>query len=330
MCLSQSRLIQEITLSIPAPWKMSKFCWREDRYKYVLHQGTICVLGFSLRLASCLDVTSEPSQGWWLVYFPPRFLIWSSFDQNCAFNSQALVTLSFHLHWSQNQNILVVQKHWEGPGHCGGWSKNCLRWIRKFHTREMKHISYTNKMCPHILFVNIVIWLHQGVEVLGVAEAWVPGGDQGQLRKAGELDSIIFTSNFHYQFCGHIWMWSPDFLETSVIYECSVRERANDGPAECGYGYGGGLPRIKSCRTLPSQVGERSDWRIHEYMTNVRCVHHQELRRECADIFPLHCLEFLPPPITQFQFFSCIFNFLTKWVASYIVVKYIVMCFIDI
>ena len=49
-----------------------------------------------------------------------------------------------------------------------------------------------------------LIALPKGVEVLGVAEAWVPGGDQGQLRKAGELDSINFISNFHYQFCGHI------------------------------------------------------------------------------------------------------------------------------
>ena len=35
---------------------------------------------------------------------------------------------------------------------------------------------------PHILI------LHKGVEVLGVAEAWVPGGDQGQLGEAGDLD----------------------------------------------------------------------------------------------------------------------------------------------
>ena len=91
----------------------------------------------------------------------------------------------------ESQYAFVIQKHWEGPGHCGGRSKNCLRWIRKSHMREMKHMEkhltfHIQTKCilgnPHILI------LHKGVEVLGVAEAWVPGGDQGQLRKAGELD----------------------------------------------------------------------------------------------------------------------------------------------
>ena len=43
---------------------------------------------------------------------------------------------------------------------------------------------------PHILI------LHKGVEVLGVAEAWVPGGDQGQLGEAGKLDALKFNSNW--------------------------------------------------------------------------------------------------------------------------------------
>ena len=139
MCLSQSRSIQEITLSIPAPltWKMSKFCWREDRYKYVLHQGTICVLGFSLRLALCLDVTSEPSPGWLLSLttstFPHLVCIWAKQLLCVQFTSFGNTFIPSH--WSQNKNVLVVQKHWEGPGHCGGRSKNCLRWIRKFHIR---------------------------------------------------------------------------------------------------------------------------------------------------------------------------------------------------
>ena len=121
MCLSQSRSIQEIILSIPAQssWKMSKFCWREDRYKYVLHQGTICVLGFSLRPDSCLDVTSEPSPGWLVSLF---LLFSFSFPQSVCIWTKQLLCMTFisfgHtlipclivccLHWSQNHNMLLL------------------------------------------------------------------------------------------------------------------------------------------------------------------------------------------------------------------------------
>ena len=60
-----------------------------------------------------------------------------------------------------------------------------------------------------------------------------------------------------------LWLWlsklSPYSLKISVIYECAVREGANDGSVECGDGHWGGIPRLKSCWTLPSQVVDRID-----------------------------------------------------------------------
>ena len=51
------------------------------------------------------------------------------------------------------------------------------------------------------------------MEVLGVAEAWVFGGDQGQLGKAGKLDSFKFHFKLgcYYQFCGSSIQADPVF-----------------------------------------------------------------------------------------------------------------------
>ena len=100
------------------------------------------------------------------------------------------------------------------------------------------------------------------MEVLGVAEAWVLGGDQGQPGEAGKMDSlqIHFILGCRYQFCGSGIIAAPGFSQSRYLSnECAVRERVDNGPVECGYGHWGGLPRLKSRRTLPSQVRECCD-----------------------------------------------------------------------
>ena len=97
---------------------------------------------------------------------------------------------------------------------------------------------------------------------MGVAEAWVLGGDQGQLRQAGKNQIVDYRLHIfvccYYQFCNLHNSYRPIILLRYLSYECAVREGADDGPAECRNGHWGGLPRIKSCWTLPSQVSKRN------------------------------------------------------------------------
>ena len=80
------------------------------------------------------------------------------------------------------------------------------------------------------------------MEVLGVAEAWVLGGDQGQLGQAGKTNTL----NMNQIELALLILVSPRFSQdiSYLIYKCAVREGANDGSVECGYGNRGGIPRI--------------------------------------------------------------------------------------